>query len=77
MAKPKQTKIELEKYTEQFVALVPTEKDKYHEQGVVYKVHPDVAKRFVAMGMATEAPEGWEEEELTDKDENEGEETKK
>jgi hypothetical protein len=31
------------------------------------------------MGMATEAPEGWEDEEdnLTDEDENEGEETKK
>lgn len=62
MAKQKTTKIELEKYREQFIALIPTEKDIYHEQGVVYKVHPDVAKRFVAAGMAEEAPEGWEDE---------------
>jgi hypothetical protein len=64
----KQQKIELEKYSEQFVALLPTEKDPYHEQGVVYKVHPDVAKRFIAAGVATEAPEDWEEEEGTEEE---------
>jgi len=66
MAKVKVQKVELEKYTEQFVALLPTAKDPYHEQGVVYKVHPDVARRFVAGGLATEAPEGWEEEQEVD-----------
>jgi hypothetical protein len=58
----RQPYVALEDYSKQFVPLLPTEKDPYHEQGVVYKVHPDVAKRFIDAGMAVEPPEDWEEE---------------
>jgi len=59
--KAKPVNIKLEEYRDQFVALIPTESDPYHPQGVVYKAHPDVAAKFVANGFADYAGEEYEE----------------
>jgi len=63
----KEKKVTLANYREQYVTLFPTERNKHHEQGKAFKVHPDVAKRLIDKGYATdEVPDGYEEPESDD-----------
>lgn len=51
---PKEKKVTLAQYRDNFVTLYGTEKNPYHETGKPFQIHPDQAKLLISKGFATE-----------------------